>query len=200
MSCQPFGSSSTNSVYWPGGTARPPRLRAALVYSVVGLPTPARQTVFGCNSAAEPSKISRPLVEAAWYFTAMVLPPMVASASAGVLEMGCASAMELAAMATKMEMMARIDMKLLFLLYDFGRGLVAGVAPDWDCRQKKTRRKRFCRRATSLLFDPVLIASWSPSHRGSRTYTAVPTISLNGGFLDVIQVREFGGEVSIPFD
>ena len=58
--------------------------------------------------------------------------------------------------------------------------------PPRNCRVKKTRRKFFSRRAASFQFDPVLVTSWSPSHRGR----AFSTISLNRGFFDVVQPEE----------
>src|SRR5579862_2011352 len=44
---------------------------------------------------------------------------------------------------------------------------LSSYAPSPSIHEKrKTRRGVLTRRAASFLFDPVLVTSWSPSHRG----------------------------------
>src|SRR5215831_16761188 len=49
------------------------------------------------------------------------------------------------------------------------------------------------RRAASIRFDPVLVTSWSPSHRGGLQCST----SLDGGLADIVQAREVVGEVVV---
>src|SRR5437763_1718189 len=60
-------------------------------------------------------------------------------------------------------------------------------------RKSKTRREGYSRRAVSFKFDPVLVTSWSPSHRGRASLT----ISLDGCFLDVVQPWKMIREIFI---